>query len=64
VLARRAWRVHDRSEAGASASMTDSPRASNRDPLDLLCARVRTILTGVFNAFSKVQPLLSRLKTM
>jgi hypothetical protein len=34
------------------------------DALDLLCARVRTVLTGVFNAFSKVQPLLSRLKTM
>jgi hypothetical protein len=45
--------------------MTDStPRASNRDALDLLCARVRTVLNGVFNAFSKVQPLLSRLKTM
>ena len=41
-----------------------TPRASNRDPLDLLCVRVRTVLTGVFNAFSKVQPLLSRLKTM
>jgi hypothetical protein len=33
---------------------------SNRDPFDLLCVRVRTALAGVFNAFSKVQPFLTK----
>jgi hypothetical protein len=46
-----------------SMSGLDTTRVKSRSARPFVL-RVRTVLTGVFNAFSKVQPLLSRLKTM